>query len=106
MMMFYFILFTTVNGFLLDNQASNGGQSLPPDQYMTLSKFYEEEKRLQQKMENLQQDTTLLRHDVDNSFVLLTNQLQQKLNLLDMKLAVIEKNNATNQDILELVEKK
>ncbi|CAG2198139.1 unnamed protein product [Mytilus edulis] len=105
MLVFYFILFTLVNGFLLDSQQSNGGQSLPPNQYMTLSKFFEEEKRLQQKMENLQQYNTLLRHDVDNSFVLLTTQLQHKLDLLDTKLAVIEKNNATNQDILELVEK-
>ncbi|CAG2198137.1 unnamed protein product [Mytilus edulis] len=56
-------------------------------------------------MENLQQDNTLLRHDVDNSFVLLTNQIKQKLDLLDTKIAVIEKNNATNQDILKLEEK-
>ncbi|XP_063448220.1 uncharacterized protein LOC134727764 [Mytilus trossulus] len=105
MLMLYFILFTTINGFLLDSQQSNGGQSLPSNQYMTLSKFYEEEKRLQLKMENLHQDTFTLRHDMDNSFVLLTAQLQHKLDLLDMKLADIEKNNVTNEDVLKLEEK-
>ncbi|CAG2225378.1 unnamed protein product [Mytilus edulis] len=81
------------------------GTNIPANQFMTLSKFMEEEKRLQQKMENLQQDTTLLRHDMDNSFVVLSAQLQQKLDLLDQKLADIDKNNVTNQDVLKLMEK-
>lgn len=104
MLMHFFILFTSVNSFLL-NQQGNGGQTSPANQYMTLSKFMEEEKRLQQKMENLQQDTTLLRHDMDNSFIVLSDQLQQKLDLLDQKIADIDKNNVTNQDVLKLMEK-
>ena len=103
-MLFYLIFFSAVNGFLLDQQG-NGGQTVPANQYMTLSKFFEEENRLQRKMENLQEDTTTLRHYVDNSLVLLTAQLQQKLDLLDTKLADIEKNNVTNEDLIKLVEK-
>ncbi|CAG2231708.1 unnamed protein product [Mytilus edulis] len=98
MLVFYFILFTTVKGFLLIDQQSNGEQNLPANQYLTLSKFYEEEKRLQQKMENLQLETFTLRHDMDNSFVLLTAQLQQKLELLDTKLSDIAKSNETLQE--------
>ncbi|VDI63442.1 Hypothetical predicted protein [Mytilus galloprovincialis] len=105
MLVFYFIFFTTVKGFLLNNQQSNGGQNLPTNQYMKLSKFYEEEKRLQQKMENLQLDTFTLRHDMDNSFVLLTAQLQEKLELLDTKLSDITKINETLQDVLKIEEK-
>ncbi|CAC5415920.1 unnamed protein product [Mytilus coruscus] len=49
-------------------------------------------------MENLQLNTFTLRHDMDNSFVLLTAQLQQKLELLDTKLSDIAKINDPNQD--------
>lgn len=52
-------------------------------------------------MENLHHDTTTLRHDMDSSFALLTAQLHQKLDLLDTKLANIEKKNETNQDLEE-----
>lgn len=127
MLVFYLIFLPFVHGFLLNNQKSNGSQTLPADQYMTLSKFYEEEKRLQQKIEylqldtitlrqnlqqetitlrqNLQQDTTTLHHDMDNSLALLTTQLQQKFDMLDTKLAEIEKKNETNQDLIDLEQK-
>lgn len=101
MLIIYFLFFLTVHGFLLNNQQSNGGQTLPANQYMPLSTFFEEEKRLQQTMENLHHDTTTLRHDMDSSFALLTSQLQQKLDLLDTKLANIDKKNETKQDLEE-----
>ncbi|VDI62883.1 Hypothetical predicted protein [Mytilus galloprovincialis] len=109
MLVLYFIFLPFVHGFLLNNQQSNGGQNLPANQYMTLSKFYEEEKRLQQDTaslrQNLFQETTTLRHDMDNSLALLTTQLQQKFDLLDKKLADIEKKNKTSQDLSNLEQK-
>ncbi|XP_063448449.1 interaptin-like [Mytilus trossulus] len=101
MLIIYLLFFLTIHGFLLNNQQGNGGQTLPANQYMPLSTFFEEEKRLQQTMENLHHDTTTLRHDMDSSFALLTAQLQQKLDLLDTKLANIDKKNETNQDLEE-----
>lgn len=109
MLVFYFIFLPFVHGFLLNNQQSNGSQTLPTNQYMTLSKFYEEEKRLQQDTSSLRQnlllETTTLRHDMDNSLALLTTQLQQKFDLLDKKLADIEKKNESYQDS-SILEKK
>ncbi|VDI63419.1 Hypothetical predicted protein [Mytilus galloprovincialis] len=87
MFVIYFILLASVNSFLLDNHLGNVG-SLTTNQYLTLSKFLEETK-LQH------QETTKLRHDMDNSLAVLTNQLHQKFELLDKKLAEIERQNTT-----------
>ncbi|XP_071181352.1 uncharacterized protein [Mytilus edulis] len=84
MLVLVFILLGAVNSFLLDTPQ---GQTTS-NQYLSLSKFYEEIKLQEQK-------STLLRHDMDNSLNLLTTQLQQKFDLLDKKLAEIERQNET-----------
>ena len=99
--MLYFLLLPGVNGFLLDTPQGNGGSSTT-NQYLTLSKFYEEMKFQQ---EEVHRDTTKLRHDTDNSLALLTTQLQQKFDLLDKKLVEIEGLNQTIPDFHNLEQK-
>lgn len=99
--MLYCLLLPAVNGFLLDTPQGNGGSSTT-NQYLTLSKFYEEMKFQQEKVHR---DTTELRHDTDNSLALLTTQMQQKFDLLDKKLAEIEGLNQTIPDFHNLEQK-
>ncbi|CAC5389005.1 unnamed protein product [Mytilus coruscus] len=72
-----------VNSFLLDNPKENGWTATT-NQYLTLSKLNEE-------MKLQRQNTAFL----DNSLTLLTSQLQQKFDLLDKKLAEIDRQNET-----------
>lgn len=93
MLVLPFILLASVNCFLLDNHQGNGGKATT-NQNLTLSKLYEEMKLHEQK-------TTLL----DNSLTLLTSQLQHKFDLLDKKLAEVEKQNKTIVDTVNLKQK-
>lgn len=104
MLAFYFILLASAYSFLLDNPQGNGGTTIT-NQYLTISKFYEEMKLQQADTTNVRQETIKLRHDTDTSLTLLTSQLQQKFDLLDKKLAEIERQNNSNSDFVNLEHK-
>ncbi|VDI23361.1 Hypothetical predicted protein [Mytilus galloprovincialis] len=104
MLAFYFLLLASAYSFLLDNPQGNGGTAIT-NQYLTLSKFYEEMKLQQADTANVHRETIKLRHDTDNSLTLLTTQLQQKFDLLDKKLAEIAKPNDSNSDFVNLEQK-
>ena len=80
MLVLFFVLLPLVHGFLLDNPHGKAGQSLPANQYLTISKFVEEKNIFQQKVDT---DTTSLRHDTDTSLALLTAHLQQTFDLIE-----------------------
>ncbi|CAG2185915.1 unnamed protein product [Mytilus edulis] len=102
MLVLFLIFLPFGHGFLLDNPQGNAGQSLPANQYLTISKFVEEKTLLQQKVET---DTTTLRHDMDTALALLTTQLKQKFDLMDAKITDKEAQNKTNQALVTLQQK-
>ncbi|VDI06924.1 Hypothetical predicted protein [Mytilus galloprovincialis] len=104
MLAFYFLLLASAYSFLLDNPQGNGGTTIT-NQYLTVSKFYEEMKLQQADTANMRQETLKLRHDTDTSLTLLTSQLQQKFDLLDKKLAEIARHNDSNSDFINLEQK-
>ncbi|VDI23358.1 Hypothetical predicted protein [Mytilus galloprovincialis] len=104
MLAFYFLLLASAYSFLLENPQGNGGTTIT-NQYLTISKFYEEMKLQQADTANVHRETIKLRHDTDNSLTLLTSQLQQKFDLLDKKLAEIARHNDSNSDFINLEQK-
>ncbi|XP_071181360.1 coiled-coil domain-containing protein 110-like [Mytilus edulis] len=104
MLVLFFILLASVNSFLLDNPQGNGG-TVTTNQYLTLSKFYAEMELQQKDTANAHQETLKLRHDMENSFALLTTQLQQKFDRLDKKLEETERQNQTILDAVDLKQK-
>lgn len=104
MLVLFFILLASVDSFLLDNPQENGGTATN-DQYLTLSKFYAEMALQQKDTTNAHEETQKLRHDMDNSFALLTTQLQHKFDRLDEKLEELERQNETILDTLNLKQK-
>ncbi|VDI03666.1 Hypothetical predicted protein [Mytilus galloprovincialis] len=90
--------------FLLDKPQGNGGTTIT-NQYLTVSKLYEEMKLQQADTANMRQEALKLRHDTNTSFTLLTSQLQQKFDHFDKKLAEIARQNDSNSDFINLEQK-
>ncbi|CAC5406330.1 unnamed protein product [Mytilus coruscus] len=89
------LLIQNVHGFLLDGPTNGGKQTTANSQFLTETEFL-------QAKNLLKQNTDDLRHDMDKTFALMTSQLKSKFDLVETKLAEVDKRNETNNDCVSM----
>ncbi|VDI79915.1 Hypothetical predicted protein [Mytilus galloprovincialis] len=84
-----------MHGFLLNGPTNGGKQTTGNTQFLTNTEFL-------QAKQVLKQDTDDLRHDMDKTFALMTSQLKSKFDLLEIKLAEVDKRNETSNGCVSM----